>query len=121
MIWCVSYDLGAFGTVKLPYETQGKTFRTSAKVRATMLRGIISQRRTRSTLLDPKLMFWCVPYHFGVFGTIWLPYETQGKTFRTSAKVRAMKSHRNFPQQKHPIPHWTLNSCFGAFRTIWDS
>src|SRR6185437_14267574 len=33
--WCVSYYLGAFGTVWLPYETRCKTGRTSAKVRAT--------------------------------------------------------------------------------------
>ena len=31
-----------------------------------------------------------------------------------------MKSHRNFSQQTQPIcPHWTLNSSFCAFRTIW--
>ena len=35
--WCVSYYLGAFGTVWLPYETRCKTGRTSAKVRATKL------------------------------------------------------------------------------------
>src|SRR6185437_4862141 len=30
-VWCVSYYLGAFGTVWLPYETRFKTGRTSAK------------------------------------------------------------------------------------------
>ena len=30
--WCVSYHLGAFKTVWLPYETRCKTGRTSAKV-----------------------------------------------------------------------------------------
>ena len=33
--WCVSYYLGAFGTIWLPYETRFKTGQTSAKVRAT--------------------------------------------------------------------------------------
>ena len=42
--WCVSYYLGAFGTVLLSYETRCKTGRTSAKVRATKLRRIFSQR-----------------------------------------------------------------------------
>ena len=52
---------------------------------------------TRSSPLDPKLMFWCVSYHFGAFATIWLPCEIRGnKTFRTSAKVSATKSCRNF-------------------------
>ena len=36
--WCVSYYLGAFGTVWLPYETRCKTGRTSPKVRATRSR-----------------------------------------------------------------------------------
>jgi len=59
--------------------------------------------RTRSTPLDRKLMFWCVPYHFGAFGTIWLPYETRCKMSRTSAKVCATKSRQNFSQRTHPI------------------
>ena len=45
---------------------------------------------------------------------------TRCKTGRTSAKVRATKLRQNFSQQTQPIrPHWTLNSCFCAFRTIW--
>src|SRR6185295_2815168 len=42
--WCVSYYLGAFGTVWLPYETRCKTGRTSAKVRAVRSRQNFSQR-----------------------------------------------------------------------------
>ena len=34
-IWCVLYNLGAFGTVRLSYKTWGKTGQTSAKVCAT--------------------------------------------------------------------------------------
>ena len=41
--WCVSYYLGAFGTVWLPYETRSKTGRTSANVRATKSRRNFSQ------------------------------------------------------------------------------
>ena len=53
--------------------------------------------------LDPrywtkKLMFWCVSYNLGAFRTIWLPYETRCQTGRTSAKVSATKSRRNFLQ-----------------------
>ena len=44
MFWCVSYYLGAFGAVWLPYETRRKTGRTSAKVRATKSRRNLSQR-----------------------------------------------------------------------------
>ena len=60
-------------------------------------------QRTRSTPLDPKLMFCCVLYNFSAFGTVWLSYETRCKTGRTGAKVRATKSHWNFSQPTHPI------------------
>ena len=38
MFWSVSFYLRAFGTVRLPYKTRGKTFRICAKVRATRSR-----------------------------------------------------------------------------------
>ena len=47
--------------------------------------GFFRNERTRSTVLDPKLTFWCVLYYLGAFGTIWLPYETRCKTSRTSS------------------------------------
>ena len=65
--------------------------------------GIFRNERTRSTPLDPKLMFWCVSYYLGALGTVWLPYETRCKTGRTSAKVCATKSRPNFSQRMHPI------------------
>ena len=51
--------------------------------------GIFRNDRSQPTAIDPNLMFWCVSYHLGAFETIWLSYETQCKTGRTSAKVRA--------------------------------
>ena len=89
MFWYVSYYLGAFGAVWLPYESLCEMGRTSAKVRATPL--------------DPKLMFWCISYYLDAFETVWLPYETWCKTGRTIAKVRATKSRRNFSKRTHPI------------------
>ena len=80
--WCfggVSYNLGAFKTVWLPYETRCKTGRTSAKVRAWSRVGIFRNEFTRSTPLDPKQMFWCVSYYFCAFWAVWLPYETRCK------------------------------------------
>ena len=94
--WCVSYYLGAFGTVWMPYETRCKTGRTSAKVRATKLCRNFSQR---THLIHPiGQMFWCVSYYLGPFGTVCMPYETRCKTGRTSAQVRATSSRRNFSQ-----------------------
>ena len=103
VFWCISYHLCAFRTLWLSYETRCKTGRTSAKVRATKSRLIFRNERTRSTPMDPKLMFCCVLYYLGAFGTIWLPYGTRCITGRTSAKVCATKSRRNFLQRMHPI------------------
>ena len=64
--------------------------------------GIFRNKSTRSTPLDPKLTFWCVSYYLGALGTVWLPYETRCKTGRTSAKVRATKSRRNYMQRTYP-------------------
>ena len=158
MFWCVSYYLGAFGTVWLPYKTRCKMGWSGAKVRAMKLCrnfsqqttrstpldpnlmflcisyylgafgtvccitklsskraklvqkfvpwscfGIFHNERTRCTPLDPKLTFWCVSFYLGAFGSVWLPYETRCKTGRTSAEVRAMKSRRNYSQRTQPI------------------
>jgi len=101
--WCISYYLCAFRTVWLPYESRCKMGRTSAKVRATKSRRTLRNERTQSTPLYPKLTFWCVLYYLCAFVTIWLAYETRCKTGRSSAKVCATKSCRNFPQRTHPI------------------
>ena len=101
--WCISYYLGAFGAVWLPYEPRCKTSRTSAKFVPQSYVRIFCNERSRTTPLDPKLTFWCVSYYLGAFETVWLPYETRCKTGRTSAKVRATKSRRNFLERTHPI------------------
>ena len=85
---------------------------------------IFRNKRTRSTLLDPKVTFWCVSNYLGAFGTVWLSYETRSKTNRTSAKIRATKSRRNFSQRTHPIhptgPELKILVCFILFGCIWD-
>ena len=117
--WCVLFYLGAFGTAWLPYETPCKTGRTSAKVRATMSHRTFPNERTRSTPLDPKLTFWFVLFYLGAFGTIWLPYETRCKTGRTSAKVRATKSHRTFRNERTRSAPLDPIMTFWCVRTIW--
>ena len=120
VFWCVSFYLGAFGIVWLRYNTQCKKGQTGPKVRAQSHIGIFHNKRTRSTPLDSKLMFWCVLYYLDAFGTVWLPYKTQCKSSRTFAKVCATKSRHNFSQRTHLIdPFGTITSCFGAFHTIW--
>ena len=68
-------------------------------------------------------MFWCISFRLGAFVTISLLPETWCKTRQTGAinvKVRATKSCHNFSQTNaHDPHHWTLNSCFGAFLSVW--
>jgi hypothetical protein len=77
--------------------------------------GFFCKERTRSTPLDPKLMFWGV----------WDRFVTARKSmqnwpnwfrYRTSAlnKVASEFFATNAPD---PL-HWTQNSCFGAFGTV---
>ena len=57
---------------------------------------------SRSTPLDPKLMFWCISFRLGAFVTISVLPETWSKMRQTGAinvKVRATKSCHNFSQR----------------------
>ena len=122
--WCILYYLGAFGTVWLPYETGCKMGRTSAKVRATKSRRNFSQRTHPIHTVGPQTDVLCISYYLGAFGTVWWPYEIRCKTGRTSAKVRATKTHRNFSQPTHPIhpvgPQTDVLVCFVLFWCIRD-
>ena len=104
MFWCVSYYLGAHsGLFGCLTKLVAKRAELVQKLVPRSHDGIFRNKRTRSTPLDHKLMFWCISYYLGAFGTVWLPYETRCKTCRTSAKVSATKSRRNFLQRTHPI------------------
>ena len=80
--------------------------------------GIFRNERILSTPLDPNLMFWCLSYYLGAFGTVWLSYESRGKTAelvqKSMQRSRAGISTTNAPDP----PQRTLNLCFGAFCTI---
>ena len=102
-IWFISYYLGAHGLFRCLTKLDAKRAVLVQKFVPRSRFEIFRNERTRSTPLDPKMTFWCVSYYLGAFGTVWLPYETRCKTGRTSAKVRATKSHRNFSQRTHPI------------------
>ena len=41
------------------------------------------------------------------------------RTGAINAKVCATKSHVKFRMNAPDPPHWTLNSCFGASRSVW--
>ena len=80
--------------------------------------GIFRDERTRPTPYDPKLMFWCVSYHLGAFGTVRMPYETRGKTGQTCKSSCHEVVLEFFVTNPLEPLHGSLNSCFGAFCTI---
>ena len=109
--WTLNSCFGEFRTIWVHLGMFGCLTKLGEK-RAELVQKFVPRRhvrvfrdeRTRSTPLDPKHMFWCVSYHLRAFGTVVrLPYETRGKTFRTSAKVRATKSRRIISHRMHSI------------------
>ena len=102
--WCVSYYLGAFGTVCLPYETRCKTGRTSAKARATKTRRNFLQRTIPIQPIGPQtdilvrfVPFGCIRDHLVALRNS----VENGRIF--FAKVRATKPRWNFSQRTHLI------------------
>ena len=82
--------------------------------------GIFCNERTRSTPLDSKLMFWCVSYYLGAFGTVWLPLQNSVQNGLKWCKSSCHEVVSEFFATNVPDPpFWTITSCFGAFRTIW--
>ena len=109
--WTLNRCFGAFCTTSVHLGPFGCLTKLGSK-RAELVQKFVPRsrvrifhsKRTQSTPpLNPKLIFLCISYYLGAFGTVWLPYETWCKTGRTSAKVRATKSRRNFSQRTHPI------------------
>ena len=158
MFWCISFRLGALGTVSLLHETRCKSschkvssefletyapdphnwtlsscfhaflsvcvhlepFRYYNKLETKQvtlvqlmekfvprcLVTISCNERSRSTPLDPKLIFWCISFRLGAFGTISQLHETRckmGQLGAINARVRATKSHQNFSKRTLPI------------------
>ena len=73
MFSCVSFRLGAFGTIMLLHKLDAKHSKLVQLMQKFVPRCLIRNfrnERSRSTLLEPKLMFWCISFHLGAFGTI---------------------------------------------------
>ena len=103
MFWCIFHTIwvnsGPFGCLT---KLGAKRAELVQKFVPRSRIGILRNEHTLSNPFDPNLTFWCVLYHLGAFGTVWLSYETRCKTDRPSAKVRATKSRWNFSQGTHP-------------------
>ena len=71
MFWIVSYHLCAFGIIRSKLGAKHSELVQKFVRRGRF--GVFNDERTQSTPLDTNLMFWCVSYHLGAFGTVWLP------------------------------------------------
>ena len=74
----------------------------------------------------PDPPHWTLNSCFGEFHTIWVHLEPFGSLTKLGAKraepvqkfVHEVASEFFATKVLNP-PHWTLNSCFGEFHTIW--
>ena len=99
--WNINSCFGVFLSARNLVQKR-QTGAINANVHARCCARIFRNERSRSTPLDPKLMFWCVSFRLGAFATVSVLHETSCKTCQTSAinvKVRATKSCHNFLQQ----------------------
>ena len=73
MFSCISFCLGAFGTIMLLHKLDAKHSKLVQLIQKFVPRCLIRNfhnERSRSTPLEPKLMFWCDSFHLGAFGTV---------------------------------------------------
>ena len=114
--WTLNSCFGAFLSVRVhfgPFRYYAKLGAKWANLVQLMqkfmprcLLTIFRNKSSRSTPLEPKLMFCCVSFYLGAFETIWLQHKTRckmGQPGTIKAKVCATKSCQNFLKPTHPI------------------
>ena len=124
MFWCVSFRSGAFWTVSLLHELGAKRAKLVQLMQMFMPRcraRIFRNERSRSTPLDPNLMFWCV-------FSMWVHLEPFCYYTKVAAKrtklVQLMQKFvprclvKIFTRNAPDLNHWTLNSCFGVYLSV---
>jgi len=64
-------------------------------------------------------MFWCISFRSGAFGTVSLLHEN-APNWCNSCQSSCHDVLLEFFTTNAPDPYrWTLNSCFGAFLSVW--
>ena len=98
------------------------------KFRPRCLVRTFGNERSRSILLDPKLMFWCISFRSGAFWTVSLLHETLCKSaklvqlmrkfmLRCRARIFCNKCSRSTPLD-HKLMFWCVSFRSGAFWTV---
>src|SRR6185295_9389100 len=85
-----------------------------------------SQQTTRSTPWDPNLMFRCVTYYLGAFGTVCCVTTLSSKRaklvqkFVPRSRVRIFRTERTRSTPLDPKQmFWCISYYLGAFGTVW--
>ena len=106
MLWCVSFRSSAFwnsfATARNLVQNTLNWCNYCQSSCNDVLLDFFRNERSWSAPLDPKLIFWCISFRLGAFGTISLLHETRckmGQLGAINARVRATKSHQNFSKQ----------------------
>ena len=130
---CIWYRLVAFTNSGAKRAELVQNFVARSRV------GLFRNERTRSTPLNPKLMFWYVLYHWvhsGPFGCLTKLAAKRAELvpkFVPGCSVGIFRSEHTRSTPLNPKltfwcvsnylgasgTVWTLNRCFDAFRTIW--
>jgi hypothetical protein len=82
IFWCVYFCLGAFGTVSLLHETRCKWAKMVQLMQEFMPQSLVRisrNRRSRSRQFNPKILFSCISFRLGAFGTIMLLHKLDAK------------------------------------------
>ena len=130
IFWCISFHLGAFRTVSLLHETRCKWANLVQLMQEFVPQSLVRiyrNRCSRSTQLDPKLMFSCVSFRLGAFGTFMLLHKLDAKHAKL---VQLMQNFvprclvRNFCNERSrstplesKLMFWCVSFPFGC---IWN-
>ena len=119
MFRCISYYLGAFGTVCCITTLSSKCAKLVQKIVARRRVGIFRNERTRSTLLDSKLMFWCVSYYLDAFGTVCCVTTLSSKRAKLVQKFVPRCRVGIFHNERTRSTPLDPKLMFITFRIIW--
>src|SRR6185437_2776124 len=123
--WTLNWCFGAFQTIWVHSGPFGCLMKLGAK-RAELVQkfvprsrvGIFRNERTRTTPLEPKLMFWCISYYSGAFMAAWLLTKLGAKraelvqTFVPGSRVGVFRNERTRSTPLDPKPtFWCLFGC----------
>ena len=125
MFWCVSFCLGAFGTVSLLHKTCCKTRQTGQLMQKFVPWCLVRIYATNapdphhSSLRSSFGVFLSVRVHFGPFRYCTKHGAKRAKLVQLMQKFVQRCLVRIFRTNAPDPHHWTVNSCFGVFLSVW--